>query len=65
MYPERRYQHLGPTSALMHFRDELLGPMWIRGFYLHGYKALFDVPLSVTVEDIQEHGQHFVLRFEW
>lgn len=65
MYPERRYQRLGPTSALLLFRNELLGPMWIHGFYLRGYRELFDLPLSVTLEDIQEHGQHFTLRFEW
>lgn len=65
VYPERRYQWLSSTSALMFFRNELLGPMWILGFYLRGYRELFDQSLSVTLEDIQEHGQHFVLRFEW
>lgn len=64
-YPERHYQRLGPTSALLLFRNELLGPMWIRGFYQEGYLELFDLELSVTVEDIQEYGQHFVLRFNW
>jgi uncharacterized protein (TIGR02265 family) len=64
-YPERRYQRLSPTSALLLFRNEMMGPKWIHGFYLRGYQELFDLSLSVTLEDIEEHGQHFVLRFEW
>jgi uncharacterized protein (TIGR02265 family) len=64
-YAERLYQRLGSTSAQLLFRNELLGPTWIRGFYLNAYQELFDRGLSVTVEDQREHGLHFALRYEW
>jgi uncharacterized protein (TIGR02265 family) len=64
-YAERLYRCLGPTSAHLLFRNELLGPTWIRGFYLQGYQEMFDLRLSVTVEDPREHGLHFALRYTW
>jgi hypothetical protein len=65
LYAERIYQSLGPTSAHLLFRNEVMGPEWIRGFYWHGYQQMFNPHLSVTVEDVRDNGLNFALRYDW
>jgi uncharacterized protein (TIGR02265 family) len=65
LYAERIYQSLGPTSAQLLFRNEVMGPEWIRGFYRHGYQQMFNPGLSVTVEDVRDNGLNFALRYDW
>jgi uncharacterized protein (TIGR02265 family) len=65
LYAERIYQSLGPTSAQLLFRNEVMGPEWIRGFYRHGYQQMFNPRLSISVEDVRDCGLNFALLYDW
>jgi uncharacterized protein (TIGR02265 family) len=61
----RRYEKIGPREALVLYRDELLGPSWIRGIFVGGLQALRLEPPRIEVESASDEGLVFALRFTW
>ncbi|QRN94914.1 DUF2378 family protein [Archangium violaceum] len=65
-YGTRRVEVLGPTSARLVFRRELMGPLWIRGIFTKSFQALSGLAsVSATVERYREPGVDFDLVFTW
>jgi uncharacterized protein (TIGR02265 family) len=62
---ERGYEKLGPTSARLFFRRELMGPLWVHGFYTPNLRKLSGRHLEVNVERVRESGLDFDLRYTW
>jgi uncharacterized protein (TIGR02265 family) len=64
-YGNRSYTKLGPTSARLSFQNELMGPAWVRGLYLHAFQVMSGGSVSVTVEDCRALGMDFNLHISW
>jgi uncharacterized protein (TIGR02265 family) len=65
-YGNRRIEVLGPTSARLVFRGELMGPLWIRGIYTKTFRSLSGVSsVSAIVERYREPGMDFDLFYTW
>ncbi|PTL81989.1 DUF2378 family protein [Vitiosangium sp. GDMCC 1.1324] len=65
MHGQRRYEKLGPLTARIFFRGELLGPSWMRGIFLGGIQMHSQQPLSASIEHMSASGMEFTLRFTW
>jgi uncharacterized protein (TIGR02265 family) len=63
---ERSYEKLSPNSARMRFHREFLGPSWVQGFYQELLQAITgSTSLALAVENYEEPGMEFALRFTW
>jgi uncharacterized protein (TIGR02265 family) len=63
---EKAYEKLGPNSARMRFRREFMGPSWVQGFYKEVFLLVAGVSsVSLAVEDYQEPGMDFAIRYTW
>ena len=59
----RRYEKRGPREAVVFYREELLGPAWMRGIFLGGLQLLMPEPPRIDVENVSDEGLTFTLRF--
>jgi uncharacterized protein (TIGR02265 family) len=65
-FGERTYEKLGPQSARLTFRNELMGPAWNRGLYAKVLPRAAEVPrMTVTLEEHRAPGVEFSLRCDW
>ncbi|MBN1210153.1 MAG: DUF2378 family protein [Myxococcaceae bacterium] len=61
----RQYEKVSPTQARLRLRDEFMGPEWVQGFYRELFRLSPGVSPSSTVEDYEEPGMYFAVRFSW
>lgn len=65
-YGNRRFERLGPSSARIVFKRELMGPLWIRGIYTRTFQVISGIAsLSASVERQREPGLDFDLVYTW
>jgi uncharacterized protein (TIGR02265 family) len=63
---EKTYEKLGPNSARLRLRREFMGPSWVQGFYKEVLLLVAGVSsVSLAVEDYQEPGMDFAIRYTW
>jgi uncharacterized protein (TIGR02265 family) len=62
---ERVYEKLGPKSGRMRLKREFMGPAWVRGFYVEVLQSHSQLAPTITLEDCEEPGMDFALRFDW
>ncbi|HVG57341.1 MAG TPA: DUF2378 family protein [Hyalangium sp.] len=63
---EKTYEKLGPTSARLHLKREFMGPAWVLGFYREILLLAAGVStVSLAIEDYQEPGMEFSIRYTW
>jgi hypothetical protein len=56
----------GRPPRLVFFQGELMGPSWMRGIFLSGLQVLSQkTSISATIENQNESGLDFALRFTW
>lgn len=62
----RTYERVGDREALMHYKDDLLGPAWHAvGIFPPAIAKACGVQAQVTVEDCDEARMNFTLRTRW
>jgi uncharacterized protein (TIGR02265 family) len=63
---ERSYEKLGERSARMRFHREFMGPAWVQGFYQEVFHSRTGLTsLALEVEDYEEPGMEFSIRYTW